>query len=417
MVQKVQVVAFEGGAFRRLSGAEASREAVLALPLDRFLMRLVRVPAEVEAQAVAESALQAVNPYPDEALTVSVETISESPEGKVVLAAAMPESAAEELGEALDAAKLNVMRIDALVLGRLRRIWGQLGAAENTRRFVVFKEENVLSALVLDDGLPSAVRAVNAASDLTREMMLVLLEAETFGGARPLSEVVLVLPPEATEDEKAALRKAFEPFKAGIRVLLQDADAGLVGVAERSEEANALNALPSSWREVLDEARFTRKLTGNLIAAGAVLVLALGVLFGVPIAYGYRADYQKGLSREHARKYSEVKEMKAKTEIVRKYSDHTRGALEVMKAVSDRLPEGIELTSWSYRREDGVSISGDSTGAEPVYELKDQMDAVSYGEGEDAERVFPVVELSGPSASRNGQRFSLNCGYAKEEEE
>jgi len=427
MLQKVQIVAFEGGALRRLAGCESSREAVLALPLGRLLMRLVRVPAEVEAQAVAESALQAVNPFPDESLTVSVETVSESPSGKVVLAAALPESAADDIGEALDAAKLNIMRIDALVLGRLRRIWGQLGAAEGARRLVVFKEQDALSVLVLDDGLPSAIRAVNAASDLTREMMLVLLEAEAFGGSRPLAEVVLVLPPEVTEDEKTALRKVFDPLLgrdgdaastgAGVRVLLQDADAGLVGVAERSDETGSLNALPTSWREVLDEARFTHKLTGNLVAAGVVLALALGVLFGVPAVYDYRAGHQKALSKEHARKHTEVKAMKAKTEIVKKYADHTRGALEVMKAVSDRLPEGIELTSWSYRREDGVTVAGDAASAEPVYAFKDKIDAVAYGEEEGAERVFPVVDLKGPEASRNGQRFTLVCGYAKEAEE
>ena len=420
MMQKVQVVAFEGGALRRLERDDSSREAVVALPLGRLLTRILRVPADVDAQAVAASELQAINPFPDETLTVSVETISESPAGKVVLAAAMPESSSDNLGEALDAAKLSVMRIDALVLGRLRCVWGQLGVADGARRLVAFKEADGLSALVLDDGLPSAIRAISAASDLTRETMLLLLEAESFGGARPLSEVALVLPPEVTEDEKTALRKVFEPFGAGVRVILQDADTGLVGVAERTDDAGALNALPGSWRDMLTETRFTRKLTGHLLVAGAVLLLALGVLFGVPIVYDQMAKYQKGLSREHSRKYAEVKEMKAKTDLVKEYSDHTRGALEVMKAVSDRLPEDIELTSWSYTRRDGVTVAGEAQSKSPVYDFKDAIDAVTYGDGEDdepAERVFPKVSMDAPSASKNGYRFSLVCGYAKEDAE
>ena len=56
--------------------------------------------------------------------------------------------------------------------------------------------------------------------------------------------------------------------------------------------------------------------------------------------------------------------MRDKVKVVQKYSDHSRGALEIMKAVSDclPLPDGadsscIELSSWSFKREDGVRFS------------------------------------------------------------
>ena len=111
---------------RVLASGENGREVVLALPLNRLLVRMVRVPAEADAIETALPILKAASPFPDDALTVGCETVREDESGKIVIAAALPESAADDIGEALDAAKLSVTRIDALVLGQLRGIWSAL---------------------------------------------------------------------------------------------------------------------------------------------------------------------------------------------------------------------------------------------------------------------------------------------------
>ena len=108
--------------------------------------------------------------------------------------------------------------------------------------------------------------------------------------------------------------------------------------------------------------------------------------------------------------------MRDKVRLVQKYSDHARGALEVMKAVSDRLPQGITLTSWSFKRDEGVKVSGEADEAEQVYRFKDNMAEVGSEDGE--EMVFAQVVLNGPSASRGGkQKFDLDCRYEEEEEQ
>jgi hypothetical protein len=107
--------------------------------------------------------------------------------------------------------------------------------------------------------------------------------------------------------------------------------------------------------------------------------------------------------------------MKEKVDLVRKYSDHARGALETMKTVSDLLPlpEGsdsscIELNSWNFRREDGVRFSGEADSAQLVYQFKDAL--IDCG-------VFARVELQGPSAGKGGrQRFDIDCRFEAEEE-
>ena len=407
MAESVQVAAFEGGELRVMASKEKSDEAVLALPLSRLIVKMVRVPEESrgDPSAFAAPLLQAMSPYPDEPLTVSCETVRENERGLVVLAAALPESAADDIAEALDAKKLNVTRIDALALGTLRGIWGVVGNGE-ARRLVLVGGPDCVSAVAIDGDMPSAMRAISPQGDMRREVMLSLLEAEDFGGASSLSEIVCVgdVPSDGLD--------SFAP----VRKIEVGEDAALVGVAERSLEPGTLNALPASWQEVLDETRFKAKLKRRLFAAGGLWAAIMLVLFGVPVVYGYMADHQKALCKEHARQYNAVREMRDKVKLVQKYSDHARGALEIMKAVSDRLPQGITLNSWSFRREEGVKVSGEADEAEFVYKFKDNM-AEAGSEG-DEEAVFASVTLNGPSAGRGGkQKFDLDCRYEAEEDQ
>ena len=411
---EAQVAAFEGGKLRVLASGEKSREAVLALPLNRLLVKMVRVAPDEDPVAVSEPILKTMSPFPDDALTVSCEIVRDDEKGRVVIAAALPESAADDIGEALDAEKLSVVRIDSLVLGQLRGVWNTLGES-STRRLVLFDSPDCLSCIVLDSDRPSAIRAITDRTNLWREVTLSLLEAEDFGGAKKINEIVLV------ETDAASPNKG-DPFAdlaafAPIRRITVGADAALVGVAERSEDEGAINALPESWRELLEETRFKAKLVRYLAIAGGIWVLIMATLFGVPLAYGFMTDHQKSLSKQHQRQYAAVKEMKAKVDLIHKYSDHARGALEIMKALSDRLPEGITLSGWNYRRDEGVRVSGDSAEAEDVYKFKDAMDEMTDGEDDEGERIFGTVELTGPTPSKGGHRFDLDCQYKTEDEE
>ena len=267
MASETRIAAFEGGQLRFLGTDEGSRETVLGLPLTRLLFKLVRVPAEADAVETALPILKAASPFPDDELTVSCETVREDEDGKIVIAAALPESAADDIGEALDAAKLSVVRIDALVLGQLRGVWAALGESAG-RRLVVVRSTDCLSLIALDGDLPSAIRAITDESELKREVMLSLLEAEDFGGAKKLEEIIVVKGEAASsplqsgdadcltsgEDAASPLEglSAFAP----VRTIEVGSDAALVGVAERSSDENALNALPESWREFLEETRF-----------------------------------------------------------------------------------------------------------------------------------------------------------------
>ena len=170
-----------------------------------------------------------------------------------------------------------------------------------------------------------------------------------------------------------------------------------------------------SWREVLDETRFKSKLFRRFSIAGGIWVFVMAVLFGVPVVFGFLTDHQKSLCREHSRQFNEVSTIKEKVEIIKKYSNHDRGAHEIMKAISDRLPQGIDLDSWSFKRDDGLKISGVGDEDVLVYKFKDALEAITIGE--DGEKLFKKIDMGNLSASRGRQKFTIELGYAAEEEE
>lgn len=397
---------------RLLSPGGKGREAVLALPLDMMLAAVVRVPAGEDPAAVATPILQAANPFPDEPLTIGCETVRTTEEGSVVIAAALPESsfAVEGVGAALDAQKLSVTRVDILALGQLRVSWDAIGAgAEDVRKAVLVSSPDCVSIFILDGDMPVSIKAAAPGSDIKREVMLALLEAEGFNGAKPLSEIVVL---ERETEEAFDSLSDFAP----VRRVTVGADSALAGVAERSVEAQSLNALPASWAEMLAETRFKKKLVKYLSVAVGIWALAMGVLFGVPVVYGFMTDSQKAETKRHHAKFTEVKKMVDKVNLMRKYSDHEHGALELLKAVSDRLPpEDVTLTEWDYKREKGISIRGDAGSTSAVYELKDAMEDMAFGDGEDAVKVFGAVKMGSVSSTKDGRtRFSLDLEFPEE---
>lgn len=391
MTDSIQVAAYTGGELRLLSEDSDASEAVLALPLSRLIVRMVRVPEEGRADpaAFATPLLQAMSPYPDEPLKVSYETVREDGDGLIILAAALPESATDDIAEALDAKKLSVMRVDALVLGELRRLWSGIETSDGARRLIKVKSPDCTTMIVLDGDAPASIRAVSEGASMKREEMLLLLEAEDFGGPKELKETL--------EFERDIVR-------------------AMEGVAERSQEEGALNALPESWGEVLAETRFKAKLYRRLGIAGGVWAFIMAVLFGVPVVFGLLTDHQKSLCKEHSRQYQEVRSIKEKVELVQKYSDHSRGALEIMKAVSDRLPQGIDLDSWSFRRGESLKLTGLADEDTQVYKFKDQLVAAAAAD-DDSDRVFKTVELGSLSSKGGRQRFPIDLGFVEEEEE
>ena len=416
MAETVNIAIFENGALSVAAKGTNESEAVLGLPLNRLLVKVVRVPADAAGDpgAYALPILNAMSPYPDEPLTVGCETLRESESGSIVLAAALPESSAEDIGEALDGAKLNATRVDATFLGFLRSAWPKIGASGG-RRMLLAGGSDCISLVVLDGDCPVEIRALSNGCDMRREVMLSLLAAEDFAGAAPLAEIVVSgdVPVEGLE--------SFAPVRT-----VDPAGADPVsGLAERAAEPTSLNALPDSWREVLDETRFKRKMKRWLAAAACVWFAAVAVIAGVPKVYDYMAAKQEAVRKEHHASYKRVNDKKNQVEAVRLISNHDQGALETMRVIASSMTEDVVLSKWSFRRGERLSFTGVAEGGtqQSVYEFKDSAAAVMLsevsGSEDDADTpFFADVVLPRGVVSRNGKAsFDMECSFKQKEAE
>ena len=416
MTDGTKIAVFEDGELKLFGKGGAKGEAVLALPLDRFISKVVEIPANsaLPESVIVSQTLQPLSPYSDTPLTVSYETLRETETGRIVLAVAVPEDSVDDIADALDANKLNVTRIDVLSLGTIRMAWQHLGfGSDALRRLVLVVGSTSLSLFVMDGDCPVAVRAIPKDGDLKREAMLLLIEAESFADASPLVESVVLGECDAS---------SLEDFASIRFVDVADIDS-VEGIAQRSAEENTLNALPDSWRDVLDETRFKTKMKRFAAAAIGLWIVMLAVIIGVPQYYDYLTGKQREISKAHSREYRRVREKKEQVEAVRSVFNHDLGALESLRVVASAMPEGLVLSRWNFKRGDVLTFSGTSESGshQSVYDFKDALSAVrlsyiSGDEGDDETPYFQNVILPRGVVSKGSKAsFDVECDFKAEE--
>jgi hypothetical protein len=278
--------------------------------------------------------------------------------------------------------------------------------------------------VVLDGGVPVLMRGLGALSDpseLGREVTLSLLQA----GAGVETDEIIVFSKRDVAATVVERLKSFAPVRIE-KVEPTDANWGVDGVARRTLEGATLDVTPADWSELREESRFAGKLKMFLSAAAAGWVLVMGALYGGPMVYDHLTERQKSICRSHAKSYKAVKDMRDKVKLVRQYSDHARGTLEMLKAVSDRMPEGVTLTSFNYRRGEKLTLVGEAEQPTVVYDFKNALtDAAIILEQADGdsevekteEKLFAQVTLTGPSKSRDVHRFTIECLFEAVEED
>ena len=409
-------------AFRAAAAKFGTREFVLSLPLSKFLVKTVRLPAGAREDLLgaAQLELDGISPFPDEVLVPGAEIVSETDKEIVAVMAALPDAASEEISEALAAAKVHVTRTDATAFGWLRALWPKLcEKADANRRLVLLALDDGWDLVVLDDGAPSFLRGLgdqDKPAELVREVMLSLLQ---LGGTEGADDVVVCsrAPVDSIFLERLA---AFGPVR---QVFVDDPCAGVEGAARRTVEGAALDVTPAAWREALTENRFRKKLMLSLGIAGGIWLLVMGVLFGVDTTYDFMASRQKSLQkdRRHAAAYKEVSALKSRVELIQRYADHAHGALEVFKTVSDALPDSQDMmfSSFRYRRDESVRMMGTATAREDLRTFMDNLNEASFEDAENDERLFAKVQQSGgENISKKGIiRFSMEGFFHSDDED
>lgn len=401
------------GAFAAAAETFGTREVSLSLPLSMLLVRTVRLPIE-ERDNLADAALAAlkeVSPFPDESLTPGVEVVAETDSEILAVVAALPDAAAEEVSGALDAAKVHVVRTDATAFGWLRGLWPRICERQDvSRRLVLMDLGAGWDFVLLVDGAPVYLRGigfVESVAELGREVMLGLLQAE--GGDDGVDEVVVCS--QGPVDEAVLARLA--QFGEVRTVLAEDEYLGVEGSARRVVEGASLDVTPAAWREARTEARFTRTLMRTLAVVGGLWLLLMAVLFGVDAVYAFRTKRVNGARTEkvHQKAVKEVVAMTNSVALIERYRDHAHGALEILKTVSDLLPDddGMTWTKFAYTRGASVRVTGF---AQERDHNRDYLDVLKNAAFDDEERLFDSVKsASSDKKTKKGYPLDIECFF------
>lgn len=405
-------------ALRAAAKAFGTNEVVLSLPLSKYLVKTVRLPAEAREDVLgaAQLELDGISPFPDEVLTPGAEIVAETDSEVVAVMAALPDAASNEISEALAAAKVHVLRTDATALGWLRGLWPRLCEKQDAvRRLVLLNLDEGWDLVVLDEGAPSFLRgigAVSGAAELGREVMLSLLSLE--GGREDADDVVVCARVQPDSDVLARLGD-FGPVRV---VLVEDDFAGVEGAARRTVEGAALDVTPAAWSEARVENRFRKKLFACLAVAGGIWLALMGVLYGVDTTYDLFTEHQKSLQKEkvHAKAFKEVADMTNRVALIERYADHAHSALEVLRTVTGCLPDAEEIAfrSFQYRRDESVKLSGTAGVRGDLYSLIENLTDAKF---DDEEPLFAKVDPGNERPGKKGVSFAIECFFHAEDEE
>ena len=173
---------------------------------------------------------------------------------------------------------------------------------------------------------------------------------------------------------------------------------------------------PQAWR---DEAKATRQrkllVVGGSVLGVAWLLCAL-YLFLMPKIYGKLADdVAARLDAQHAA-YMEVLALRDRVDLIRRYEDHSRSALEMLRLLCQEKAENVIFQSFTYNRDTSVRVVGLADDTSDVYGLKDALQKDRGPNGETRIAAVNINRLTQDPKTRR-QRFDIEILFPVPSEE
>ena len=427
-----------------MSAAIFKSDLCAGLPSDKTLMRVVDLPTSdpAEMKGMVDLQVDKFSPFPVEHMAVALEVLSQKEKTSRVLIVAIQREIVETFGQALGQAGLLPRWIDVQVMGWWYLLKEQGEIPEKGRNVILLLEKTGTELIVCQDGIPVVFRSLGSGQGLSEEdffseladetaYTLTTLEAERgaadgvklglwYGAVKAPPKLVvpdavpLKAPPPAGGPPAALVEKLREA--CGIEVDSRSLDSLpplTEGLARRTAAKGdtALNLAPPEWR-TQEHGRRTKK--SLLIASVAFLVVWLagvsGFIGGLKVQES-RRDQLKSSVAVLEKSAAKVKELKDKITSFEQYADRSRSALECLREISALLPQGVELSSFSYKKGASLSLRGECATPEPIY---------SYVQALQQSPLFTEVKTEGVR-SKMGQsgvqksEFSLTASLPGEE--
>ena len=390
---------------------KGSRIAV-GIGSDRLLLRVIELPLvdDAELSGMVDLQIDKFSPFPVDSMVVAYEVLRREAEHCLVLIAAVQEDVASELGRLLTEADVHSDRLDAIIVGWWRLILDAGRVHDAGRQVFLIFETGSPEMIVTQDGMPILFRSITGVAEVSDEdavqelvaevaHSLMSLELEHGGGAA--TSMQLWYRNEVSEGIVGALARECEceVETADLESLPMVSE----GLARRMVQrgASALDLTPASWRTAEAARSFRAKV---LVSAACVVATCAIILVGL---FGAIAYQRHGLAAMNAELESlsgpaaDVKKMRGRVQTIAEYMDRSRSGLECLREICLVLPNGIDLTSYSYRKGESLKISGEAANVNLVYALKNKLDE---------SELFLESELIGPHRNTRSKKEIFEIG-------
>jgi hypothetical protein len=393
--------------------AEIKSSVVLALPPTQLLMRVLEFPAvgDDELADMVELQVDKFYPFPIDQMVVAHEVLSRDEQNCAVLVAAAKETAIDEAADVLKAQGLRIRRVDVALMGRWKTIGDAGQLAKAGRETLVIVSEGTVEVLTHESGTPIALSCLGRTPDLTdagmaddiaQEVAHLLMGLEVERGRHADGSAITLWSEEPLAVFGAALQQACD-------VAVGERSLGMLppvahGVALREMTGDALLDLtPSLWRQTETSKRTRRQM----LVAGLSVLGAWGLFVGGGLGW---LAFEKGrlaqLEEDEVRwlePANEVRRLRLQVNMIERYMDHTYSALECLREISAIQPQGVDLTSFTYRKGEGMDIDGEADSGPLVNQ---------FNEALNQSELFNDVKPGTRTMTRKGRhRFSFDITF------
>jgi hypothetical protein len=355
----------------------------LGIPGSWAFMKIVSLPSPSpdEIAGMVELQVDKFAPFPLDALTFSWEVLHEADGVSRILIAAMKLDLAESLGQCFKSAGLLLDRIDLNLIASLRLIQAVPGQIHSVgRQLLIFREAGQCDLVLLHDGIPAILRTLAGFDGMTDEDIndeiaheamntLASLEAEQGGQLAPVSLYFRGVEPV----ELAGMLHQ----RMGMEVITASFDnfpPVSRGLGQRVLSGGPFNLAPLSWESIRNRKTALRRLIYAAIAAIALWLCAVLTLAGLLMAQRRNQTRAQARLVSLAAPAQVVRDLQSRVMGLDQYHDRTHSALEALREITEALPNGIELKSFTYRKGKSVEISGHAASVTLVYDFKKSLD-------------------------------------------
>ncbi|HMP74391.1 MAG TPA: PilN domain-containing protein [Kiritimatiellia bacterium] len=382
----------------------------LALPTDQTLLRVIDMPTTdlEELRGMTELQVDKFSPFPSDQVYHSFEVLSQTADTTRVLIGAAPRDRIDPLGQALALAGVHPIRVDVDVLGWWRLLHDEGEIQSSGQHILLILDHGHADLIILRDQQPILFRSLTPrldpdstedAREIAEELDYTLTSLEGAWGSPSSTHFTIwkrePLPSTLAEALRAAGLPAYSTKP------LDKLPALAEGLARRDTDSKPalLDLSPPGW----GLQRQAKAYQAIALKSGIVILLAWGILMGVILGLAAVQRRQLLAAQQEFNQLrdqrQEVLTLRDQIRALELYGDRTHSGLEILREISLLMPNGIDMTSFTYRKAGQVSIRGESDQSAPIYEFINRLEGSP---------LFTEVRTEGVSSqARGGQTRSI----------